>query len=64
LFARGSWVAWANLFARGSDGRVWIPAFAGMTGFGFRRNDVSRHRFWIPALAGMTPHLIPGVNQH
>jgi hypothetical protein len=24
-------VAWANLFARGSVGRIWIPAFAGMT---------------------------------
>jgi hypothetical protein len=32
-------------FARGSDGRIWIPAFAGMTGV---------VPFWIPAFAGMT----------
>ena len=40
------------LAAAGCAGVVWIPAFAGMTGWG--RADAGGSEFWIPA-GGATP---------
>jgi len=38
-----------------SEGKSWIPAFAGMTKYeGLRRDDERRPRRWVPAFAGMT----------
>jgi hypothetical protein len=68
---------WHEGLALGTDGKAWMPAFAGMTVEGTGASGAGMGRFaramacfaagvcgksWMPACAGMTGWSEPGLN--